>query len=137
MDTRRGLQVREATLIDSESIAILCAQVAEEKKGTEIVVLHVGKVVPITDYFVLVTARNRRQIDAIAEEMRLRLKALEVRPQRQEGRGTGRWELIDFGAVVVHLFDEPTRRYYDLDGLWADCESLCYRDSTGAEASNA
>lgn len=77
--------------------------------------------VDYTDVFVLGTARNRRHVAALAEEIRLYAKnELGIQCLGTEGLPSARWVLVDFGSVVVHLFDEPLRAFYNLDGLWAD-----------------
>ncbi len=81
----------------------------------------------IADYFVLCSTANDRQSRAIAEDLRIRLRREGVRELGIEGFGDGRWILQDFGSVVVHLFLEPQRRFYDLDGLWCDARRVRWR----------
>ncbi len=80
--------------------------------------------VSYTDMFVLVTATNRRQVQAIAESVRLEAKTEGVTVDGVEGMEAARWVLVDFGDVVVHIFDEPLRGFYDLDGLWRDAPRM-------------
>jgi ribosome silencing factor RsfS/YbeB/iojap len=73
------------------------------------------------DYFLICAGRNRRQVRAIAESISTRLKQeTGMGPRSVEGMESGRWVLLDFGDVVVHVFDEPLRGFYDLEGLWKD-----------------
>ena len=88
------------------------------------VILDLRKLVDYADVFVICTAGNRRQAQAIAEEVRRVGKELENRAIGIEGLEAARWVLVDFGAVVVHVFDEPLRGFYNLDGLWADAPRL-------------
>lgn len=106
----------------------MCAHVAGEKKAEEIVVLNVGELVPITDYFVIATVQNRRQMRAVSDEIRQRIKAAAHGVPHTEGEGDQRWLLLDYGSVVVHLFDRESRGYYDLDSLWADASRIAWAD---------
>lgn len=78
----------------------------------------------ITDIFVIATGTSRRHVLSLAEEVIDQLKATDRRPLRKEGFEDGQWVLLDYGDVVVHLFDAPTRSYYDLERLWADAGRL-------------
>lgn len=83
------------------------------------------KLVDYCDLFVICTARNRRHVQAVAEELRrLAKKDLDLPCVGIEGLTAARWVLVDFGAVVVHIFDEPLRAFYNLDGLWSDAPRL-------------
>lgn len=87
----------------------------------------------IADYFVIVTGRNRRQLRSMSDELRKlgREAGLSV-PAEEAGGESGRWVLIDFGDVVVHLFDAASRSYYDLDALWADAPTLPFAAGVAA-----
>lgn len=80
--------------------------------------------VQYTDYFLLCSASNRRQVLAIADAVLERAKELGVETRGAEGRESGRWVLVDLGMVVVHIFDETYRGFYNLDGLWSDAPRL-------------
>lgn len=81
--------------------------------------------VAYTDVFVICSARNRRQVQAIADELRkLGKEQFGILPHGTEGLEAARWVLVDFGSVVVHVFDEQLRGFYDLDGLWRDAPRL-------------
>ena len=97
-----------------------CLRIASEKRAQDILILEMKSFLGVADYFVVATARNKRQMSAIADEIRVDLKKREIRNLRAEGYGTDRWVLLDFGDVVVHLFDSETRAFYDLESLWAD-----------------
>jgi ribosome-associated protein len=117
-------------------MAVACARLADDKKAADIVILDVGPLIAITDYFVIATCSNPRQIRAIADEIRTTLKAEGRRALNSEGRNEASWLLIDYGDVVVHLFSESQRRYYDLEGLWADAKRIAWapRRRTSAAA---
>lgn len=101
--------------------AIIAARAADEKKATDIVVQNVGEIISVTDYFVIVTAANSRQVGAIIEaiEEAERLQA-DLKPLHREETRDGSWELLDYGSVVVHVFQPETREYYRLEALWND-----------------
>ena len=106
--------------MESLDIARTCARIAADKKASGILILEVRDLTGIADYFVMATARNRRQLKAVADQIRVDLKEQGVHHVQTEGRGSDRWVLLDYGPVVVHLFDARTRSYYDLESLWAD-----------------
>jgi ribosome-associated protein len=99
------------------------ARAAADKKGTDIVVLGVGDILAIVDCFVLVSASNTRQVRTIVDEVR-RALAVDGPPIGVEGLDDATWVLLDYGDVVVHVFLDETRAYYDLDRLWADAARL-------------
>jgi ribosome-associated protein len=99
----------------------IAAHAAAEKKGEEIVVLDVGDIISITDAFVVVSASNTRLVRTIVEEVELALKLSDGEsPRSTEGLDDASWVLMDYGDMVVHVFLDETRDYYDLDRLWAD-----------------
>ena len=93
---------------------------ADKRGGTDIVALDVSGTLPLTDVFVIVSARNERMVLSIAEEAEERLAAAGQKALRREGREEGRWVLIDFGDIVLHVFHEDERSYYGLERLWRD-----------------
>jgi ribosome-associated protein len=96
----------------------------DDKKGIDITVLDVSSVIVLTDVFIIVSGTSRRQVAGLAEEVELRLRPLGRRPLRREGMEDATWVLLDYGDVVIHVFDEETREYYDLARLWADAPRL-------------
>jgi ribosome-associated protein len=101
--------------------ALLCAAKVLDKKAFNVRVLDVRRVSSLTDFIVLASGGSDRQVQAAAESVHLGLKHLHgVRPLGIEGMNEGRWVLIDYGDVMVHVFQEPVRQFYDLDGLWRD-----------------
>lgn len=100
-------------------------ELALEKKGMDVAVLDMKDLVDYTDVFVLITGRNRRHVAALAEDLRTYAKhELGLKCEGIEGQAAARWVLVDFGSVVVHIFDEPLRAFYNLDGLWSDAPRL-------------
>jgi ribosome-associated protein len=105
------------------------AQAAWAKGGDDTVIIEVGAVLAITDAFVITSGRNTRQVKTIAEEVEARLKADGgIGPLRVEGLGDSTWVLLDYGDIVVHVFLDETREYYDLERLWSDAPRLTWED---------
>lgn len=102
----------------------LAATAADQKGGEDLVALDVSGPLPLADVFLLVTGRNERNVMAIAGEIEDRLNEQGVKTLRREGRSEGRWILLDFGDLVVHVFHEEDRMYYSLERLWKDCPVL-------------
>jgi ribosome-associated protein len=107
--------------------ASTAASVADDKQGTETVVLEVGAVLAITDFFVITSASNSRQVRTIADEVERALKGSGVAPVRVEGRSDLTWVLLDYGDLVVHVFLEETRRFYDIERLYRDVPAIDWR----------
>jgi ribosome-associated protein len=109
----------------SRQLALAAARTADDHRGQDIVVLDMRGVTPEFDYFVIVTGNSRRQLHAISEEID-RVLENELGDKRLgiEGYNESRWILLDYGSVVVHLFDAETRAYYALEDLWAHAERL-------------
>ncbi len=115
--------------------ALRAAQVAEENRGRNIVVLDMRELTTMFDYFVLATGTSRRQLHAISEEIdRVLEKEMGDRRLGIEGYERSRWILLDYGDVVIHLFDAETRAYYALEELWADAKRVAL-EPAGHDAS--
>ena len=101
--------------------ALIAAAAADSKKGRDIVIQHVSELLVVTDYFVIATGGNDRQVRAIAEEIedQLREKA-GLKPIGREGVDEGKWVLLDFGELIVHVFQPETREFYRIETLWND-----------------
>ena len=112
-------------MVPAKELAEAIAQWAYERRAEEVVVMEVGQVSHITDYFVIMHASNRvlagAIVEAIIDEAR---KVFKVELPLREGLPQGDWMLIDFGTVVVHVFLEETRRFFDLERLWVDAPFL-------------
>ncbi|HUB10137.1 MAG TPA: ribosome silencing factor [Myxococcales bacterium] len=101
-------------------LAMLAVEAGLDKKAERPTVLDVRGLSSYADYVVLLSADNRRQIDAVATEIEARLRQAGVRALGAEGNGDSGWMLLDFADVVVHLFSPEARDFYDLEGLWSD-----------------
>ena len=99
----------------------LALHAAGEKKAHDLVVLDLREVASFTDYFVIASGTNVRQVQAVADEVQEQLrKQLSVRPARVEGYNSAEWVLLDYGDFIFHVFEEKSRRFYDLERLWRD-----------------
>ena len=121
------------TYNDSEAVeqvrewARTAARAADAKGGDDTVILEVGKVLAITDAFVITSGRNHRQVRTIAEEVEARVKQDGgPSPLRVEGAQEAEWVLLDYGDFVVHVFLDDIRSYYDLERLWSDAPRLAW-----------
>jgi|SRR5215213_1855733 len=130
----KSLQHETATLTITESrtpfseldenlrLAIACA---EEKKAVNTVVLDLREIASFTEFFVITSGTNQRQVQAIADEIQEQLKKqLDSRPIRIEGYNTAEWILLDYGDFIAHVFDQKSREFYDLERLWRDARKV-------------
>ena len=104
--------------LDARVVSALHA--ASDKKALDLVVLDLRPVATFTDYFVIASGTNVRQVQAIADEITERLKREGTRAERIEGYRTAEWVLVDYGDFIVHIFEEKARRFYDLERLWRE-----------------
>lgn len=111
--------------MQSQERAQLCAAYALDKKAFNVRLLDVSKISSLTDYLLIVSGRSDRQVQAVADSVHLGLKKDHATmPLAIEGMKEGRWVLIDYGDVMVHIFQDSVREYYDLDGLWSEAAEL-------------
>jgi ribosome-associated protein len=111
-------------LPDALTRASLCARVAADNKGRDVIVLDMRRITPIYDFLILVTGSSRRQMHAIAEEIDDAMREAGDRRVGLEGYEASRWIVQDYGDVVVHVFDAEMREYYTLEELWADAQRV-------------
>lgn len=127
--------MKGAPPLEPRDIALLAAEAAGEKKATDIVVLDVAETLVITAYFVVATAANDRQVRAVAEEVETALREKAgVKPIGREGEREGTWVLLDFGDVVVHVFQPEERDFYRLEKLWSGVPRVELPESIGGAA---
>ena len=105
----------------SREMLKIAATAADEKGATDLVALDISEPLPLVDIFLLATGRNERNVLAIASEVEDKMNQAGYKTLRREGRTEGRWILLDFGDLVVHVFHEEERLYYGLERLWKDC----------------
>lgn len=107
--------------LTSKECALIAARAADEKKATDIMVQEVRELIGVTDYFVIATAANNRQVEAIIDEIEDNVREqAHLKPLHREGTQDGTWSLLDYGSFVVHVFQPETREYYRLEALWND-----------------
>ena len=124
---------------DSRAVALTAAKAADNKKATDIMVQDLRGLSSVTDYFVIATAANNRQVDAIIDEVRKDVREqCDLSPISSEGMGQGTWALLDYGGVVVHVFQPEARSYYRLEELWNDTPVVDLKEAgiTDAEYSD-
>lgn len=117
----------------ARELALIAAQAAADKKATDVVLLDVSEQLVITDCFMIASAPNERQVEAIVDSVEEKLRAAGVKPVRREGAREGRWVLLDFVDVVVHVQHDEERSFYQLEKLWKDCPRIEFVDQ-GAPA---
>ena len=109
----------------TEELARLCAGYALDKKAFNVKLLYVGETSSLTDYILIASGGSDRQVQAVAEAVRLGMKDDCNEPAiAVEGMTEGRWILLDFGNIMVHVFQQPVREFYDLEGLWIDAPEI-------------
>jgi ribosome-associated protein len=114
-------------------LALIAADAAADKLGSDIVLIDVSDRLALTDVFVIATGSNERQVEAIVDAVEEKLRAAGVKPLRREGRREGRWVLLDYSEIVVHIQHAEERVFYDLERLWRDCPTIPF-DRPGAPA---
>ncbi len=114
---------------DDRELGIACARLALDRQARDVKLIQVGDRLGIADWFVLATVNNRRQARAVRDAIRVGLKELgHGVPVASSEDPDGRWSLYDYGGVVVHLFDDEGRQYFDLDSMWADAPRIDVED---------
>lgn len=109
-------------------LARIAAQAAADKLASDITIIDVSDRLAITDCFVVATGSNERQIGAIVDEVELKMREAGYKPVRREGERDGRWVLLDFVEIVVHVQHSEERVFYALDRLWKDCPTIPFVD---------
>jgi ribosome-associated protein len=110
---------------EAHRLAVLCAQVADAEHGSDVQVLDVGDLLGITEYFVVVSASNRRLVRTLAERVEEKAKSELARsPLRSEGLSEQQWVLVDFGDVVLHVFLQEIREFYAIERLYTDAPKV-------------
>ena len=112
----------------SEAKAILCAREAAYLKAQDLVLLYVATLTSFADYFIICTGKSSRQVQGIADNLETSLGEHGFAPLGVEGRREGHWVLMDYGDVIIHIFYEPVRYFYDLESLWADAKRVQWEE---------
>lgn len=111
---------KSRALDPSQDRALDCARAAIDKKAENVKVLDLSNLSGFTDYFVIASGTSDRQVQAIADSIESEMRSAGVKLVSSEGYAEGRWVLMDFGDVVIHIFLDALREYYDLEALWSD-----------------
>ncbi len=110
-----------------KKVALVCARTADEKKAGDIIVMDVKKLTAITDYFVICDTESAPQVKAIVESVKKALSKEKIDILHREGMVNSKWVLLDYGGVVMHVFDKQTRYFYNLQRLWGDAKEVNWK----------
>lgn len=119
----------------ARELALVAAKAAADKLASDVIVLDVSEQLVITDCFVIASAPNERQVGAIVDNVEEKMRAAGTKPVRREGAREGRWVLLDFVDIVVHVQHAEERAFYALERLWKDCPRIEF-DPTGVPQPN-
>jgi ribosome-associated protein len=111
-------------MMESIDKAKLCLKTIKERKAIDPVLLHVENLTSVSDYFLITSGNSTRQVQAITRHLQKTLREAGLRPYGTEGEQEGHWVLMDYGDVVVHIFYQPLREFYDLEGLWIEAPEV-------------
>ena len=109
---------------ETDAALDLYVKAALGKKAMNLVALDVRDLTSFADVFIICSGRSNRQVKAIAEHIQVDLKKQKIKPLSVEGVGDGHWVLLDYGHVIIHIFYDPVREFYDLEGLWMDARRI-------------
>jgi ribosome-associated protein len=119
-DTVAKDDIKPVQPIDTPEKARLCAREASQLKAGDLVILDVRGLSSFADYFLICSGKSSRQVQGIADNLEANLADLGIKPLGIEGRSEGHWVLMDYVDVIIHIFYEPVRHFYDLESLWSD-----------------
>ena len=127
---------KKPDLLPARDCAITAAKAADSKKATDILVLEVGDLVGLTEYFVIATAANRLQARAVCDEVEKQcLEKAGAKVKHCEGTGDNSWNLLDYGSFIVHVFSPEAREFYKLEDVWKNAPSIDLQKEAGIESS--
>ena len=118
-------------MLPSRELAEIAVKALDSKKGKEIRLIRIDKITTLAEYFVICTGTSNTQIYALGDEVEKELTLAGEEPLHREGYRGGTWVLLDYGCVIVHVFQDEARKFYDLERLWSDAEVI---DITGMRA---
>ncbi|HXG95181.1 MAG TPA: ribosome silencing factor, partial [Blastocatellia bacterium] len=118
----------EPQRLETEDALMLAARAASDRKATEIVALDLREVASFTEFFLICTGANPRQVQAISDAVEEGLRKRGKRPLHTEGYSNAEWILLDYGDFIVHVFGSASRRFYDLERLWRDAKRVEIKD---------
>lgn len=124
-----------AVELSPKELACVAARAADDKKATDTLVIEVGPILAVTEYFVITSASNRRLVRSLTEEVEARIRQVSGRsPLRTEGAREQQWVLIDYGDIVVHVFSDETRTFYEIERLYRDAPFIDWSGEPAREA---
>lgn len=109
-------------MTDIKELAKIAVEAIEDKKGYDIKVLNINEISPLADYFIIATGSNPNQVHAICDEIQAKLADKKVYSKQLEGYDKANWILMDFGDMIIHLFQPESREYYNLERIWRDAK---------------
>lgn len=107
-------------MIETNTIAGYVVRALDEKKGVNVKIIDISRISTLADYFIIVSGTNVNQVQALADNVEETLAKMECEPRQIEGYANANWILMDYRDVVVHIFDEENRQFYDLERIWRD-----------------
>ena len=125
---KRAEKVSVENTISSKNIALTAAEIAIAQKGLDVRVLNICKISDIADYFVLVSGTSERHVQGMCDKIKLALLSLGEKPTSINGYQRSQWILLDYSNVIVHIFYEPARQYYEFDSLWKKAQEVTLSD---------
>ena len=120
--------------MDAKKKYRICAEAAEDKMAENLVILDVTDVTNFTNYFIIASGTSDRQVQAISDSIQEKMKEHKVLPIGVEGYNEGKWILMDYDDVIIHIFYEPIRELYDLEKLWHDAKKVRRRKASSPKA---
>jgi ribosome-associated protein len=123
-------------LYEMDPMLPVYVNVVSGRKAKDIVVLDVRKLTSVADVFVICSGASNRQVAAIADHIRSDLKDRGIKPISVEGLGEGHWVILDYGHIIIHVFYEPIRTFYDLEGLWSDAGRISADETVDAASAD-
>lgn len=115
---------------DSRQRALLCVNASLEKKAKDLIILKVKEISAFADYFIIASGTSDRQVRAIADAIQENLKKAGILPMGIEGEAPGQWILMDYSDVIIHIFLDNVRTFYDLERLWSEAPRMAVPDDT-------
>ncbi len=118
---------KEGVMVKKENHKyILCAKAALEKKALDLIILDIKEISSFADYFIICSGNSNRQVQAIASAIEINLKKKGIYPLGIEGVSEGQWILLDYDDIIIHVFYQPMREFYELERLWADAPIVTF-----------
>lgn len=118
-------------LISGRERAIACVREASLFKALDLVLMDVSRFSSFADFFIICSGKSSRQVQGIADNLEDKLRQVGMRPVGVEGKQEGHWVLMDYGDIIIHIFYEPIRYFYDLESLWAEAPRLEWEEGPG------